>query len=134
MTRALVVLLASTLIFSPLSLASGSGTLEGRVVAPQGDATPTAVWAATAAQPQSPLRAPIGENGSCKLDSVPAGAVELAIETPRGLYLVETPVTIAPGERIAQLIIAPVVRAEFVEIDELDTTRRNAGGFGHTGG
>jgi len=43
-------------------------------------------------------------------------------------------VTIAPGERIAQLIIAPVVRAEFTEVDELDTTRRNAGGFGHTGG
>ena len=43
-------------------------------------------------------------------------------------------VTIAPGERIAQLIIAPVVRAEFVEVDELDATRRNAGGFGHTGG
>lgn len=43
-------------------------------------------------------------------------------------------VTIAPGERIAQLIIAPVVRAEFVEVDELETTRRNAGGFGHTGG
>lgn len=43
-------------------------------------------------------------------------------------------VTIAPGERIAQLILAPVVRAEFNEVDELDTTRRNAGGFGHTGG
>ena len=35
-------------------------------------------------------------------------------------------VTIAPGERIAQLIIAPVVRAEFIEVDELDATRRNA--------
>lgn len=43
-------------------------------------------------------------------------------------------VTIAPGERIAQLIIAPVVRAEFIAVDELDITRRNAGGFGHTGG
>jgi dUTP pyrophosphatase len=43
-------------------------------------------------------------------------------------------VAIAPGERIAQLIFAPVVRAEFSEVDELDTTRRNAGGFGHTGG
>ena len=43
-------------------------------------------------------------------------------------------VTIAPGERIAQLILSPVVRAEFNEVDELDTTRRNAGGFGHTGG
>jgi len=43
-------------------------------------------------------------------------------------------VTIAPGERIAQLIFAPVVRAEFVEVEELAATRRNAGGFGHTGG
>ena len=43
-------------------------------------------------------------------------------------------VTIAPSERIAQLILAPVVRAEFNEVDVLDTTRRNAGGFGHTGG
>jgi len=43
-------------------------------------------------------------------------------------------VTIAPGERIAQLIIAPVVQVKFVEVDELETTRRNAGGFGHTGG
>lgn len=43
-------------------------------------------------------------------------------------------VTITPGERIAQLIIAPVVRAEFVEVDALDATRRSAGGFGHTGG
>ena len=43
-------------------------------------------------------------------------------------------VTIAPGERIAQLILAPVVRAEFNEVDELDITRRNSGGFGHTGG
>jgi dUTP pyrophosphatase len=43
-------------------------------------------------------------------------------------------VTIASGERIAQLVIAPVVRVEFHEVDELETTRRNAGGFGHTGG
>lgn len=42
-------------------------------------------------------------------------------------------VTITPGERIAQLIIAPVVRAEFVEVNELDATLRNTGGFGHTG-
>ena len=46
----------------------------------------------------------------------------------------QEPVTIAPGERIAQLIIAPVVQVEFAEVDELDVTLRNAGGFGHTGG
>jgi len=43
------------------------------------------------------------------------------------------PVSIAPGQRIAQLVIAPVVQAELVEVDELSTTERGAGGFGSTG-
>ncbi len=43
------------------------------------------------------------------------------------------PVTIAPGDRIAQLIIAPVVRARLVETRELEGTGRGGGGFGHTG-
>jgi len=42
-------------------------------------------------------------------------------------------VTIAPGERIAQLLIMPILRAEFTEADSLDSTDRGAGGFGHTG-
>ena len=42
------------------------------------------------------------------------------------------PVTIEPGQRIAQLVICPVARAELVEVDDLDTTARGAGGFGHT--
>jgi dUTP pyrophosphatase len=42
-------------------------------------------------------------------------------------------VEIEPGERIAQLVFAPVVRAELIEVDELETTARGAGGFGHTG-
>ena len=37
------------------------------------------------------------------------------------------------GERIAQLVPAPVVRARFVEADELDETDRGGGGFGSTG-
>ena len=37
------------------------------------------------------------------------------------------------GMRIAQLIIAPVVKAHFVLADNLTTTIRGAGGFGHTG-
>ena len=41
--------------------------------------------------------------------------------------------TVNPGDRIAQLIIAPVVRAEIVEVDELAPTARGPGGFGHTG-
>lgn len=43
------------------------------------------------------------------------------------------PVTIEPAHRIAQLVIAPVVQAALVEVDELDTTARGTGGFGSTG-
>lgn len=42
-------------------------------------------------------------------------------------------VTIARGDRVAQLVLAPVIRAEFVEADQLSATDRGAGGFGSTG-
>ena len=41
--------------------------------------------------------------------------------------------TINRGDRIAQLVLAPVCRASIVVTDELDSTERQAGGFGHTG-
>ena len=41
-------------------------------------------------------------------------------------------VTIEPGQRIAQMVLAPVIRAELAEVDELDDTERGEGGFGHT--
>jgi dUTP pyrophosphatase len=43
------------------------------------------------------------------------------------------PCTIAPGDRVAQMIIAPVVRAQVSEVGELSASGRGAGGFGHTG-
>jgi dUTP pyrophosphatase len=43
------------------------------------------------------------------------------------------PVSIEPGDRIAQLVIAPVARVELVEVEALDDTSRGGGGFGHTG-
>jgi len=43
------------------------------------------------------------------------------------------PFTVAHGERIAQIVLAPVLRAGFVETDGLDQTERGAGGFGSTG-
>lgn len=42
-------------------------------------------------------------------------------------------VIISRGERIAQLVVAPVVVQEWVEVDELPETTRGAGGFGSTG-
>jgi len=44
-----------------------------------------------------------------------------------------TPFVVQRGDRIAQLVLAPVVQAEWVEVSELDTTARGAGGFGSTG-
>lgn len=41
--------------------------------------------------------------------------------------------TIEPGDRIAQMVFVPVVRAEFEVVSEFDTSQRGAGGFGHTG-
>ena len=41
--------------------------------------------------------------------------------------------TIAPGDRVAQMVIAPVVRAAVEEVAELSQTDRGMGGFGHTG-
>jgi dUTP pyrophosphatase len=43
------------------------------------------------------------------------------------------PATIRPGDRIAQLVVAPVARVAWRETEELDTTTRGGRGFGHTG-
>lgn len=44
------------------------------------------------------------------------------------------PFVIARGDRVAQLVLAPVVQAAWDEVAELDATERGAGGFGSTGG
>lgn len=41
--------------------------------------------------------------------------------------------TIAAGERVAQLVVAPFLKAQFEEADELSSTVRGVGGFGSTG-
>ena len=41
--------------------------------------------------------------------------------------------TVNDGDRIAQMVIAPVVKADFNIVDELTDTDRGDGGFGHTG-
>ena len=67
---------------------------------------------------------------------VPTG---LAIELPDAglkvpmINLGTEPYTIAPGERVAQLCIAPVWQAAFVPAATLNETERGAGGFGSTG-
>jgi len=41
--------------------------------------------------------------------------------------------TLTPGDRIAQMVLMPVYKISWVEVDSLDETERNHGGFGHTG-
>lgn len=45
----------------------------------------------------------------------------------------KVPFLVQPGDRIAQMVITRVCRAELVEVEELDPTGRGPGGFGHTG-
>lgn len=45
----------------------------------------------------------------------------------------QAPFVVSAGDRIAQLVICPVARAELREVDALDTTARGAGGYGSTG-
>ena len=42
-------------------------------------------------------------------------------------------ITIEPGERVAQMVIAPYVFAQYEEAEELEDTVRGDGGFGHSG-
>ena len=49
------------------------------------------------------------------------------------INLGQEPFEIRRGERIAQLVPAPVLRADFVEASELSDTERGSGGFGSTG-
>jgi dUTP pyrophosphatase len=45
----------------------------------------------------------------------------------------DAPFIVERGMRIAQAVVAPVVRAEWTEVDSLDDTARSTGGFGSTG-
>lgn len=43
------------------------------------------------------------------------------------------PITITPGDRVAQLVLLPVARAVFRQVDAFEQSARGEGGFGHTG-
>ena len=69
----------------------------------------------------------------------PANCVGVIDSDYRGEVMVglhnagDTDYTIQPADRIAQLMITPVVQAQVTLVDELDDTDRGAGGFGSTG-
>ena len=64
------------------------------------------------------------------------GTIDSDYRGPLGVILLNTGAqifTIVHGDRIAQMIVAPVVQATFVSVAQLDETSRDQGGFGSTG-
>lgn len=76
---------------------------------------------------------------ACKRNLAPANKVGVIDSDYRGEIMVAlhnhgtVPQEVLTGERIAQIVIAPYLTAEFEESKELDDTDRGAGGFGSTG-
>ena len=64
------------------------------------------------------------------------GTIDSDYRGPLGVIMINLgaqPYTVTHGERIAQAVIAPVIRASYVVAQALDDTARGAGGFGSTG-
>ena len=76
---------------------------------------------------------------ACKKGLAPANKVGVIDSDYRGEVVVvlhnhgDLPQTVEPGERIAQLVITPVLTPAYEEVDELSSSDRGAGGFGSTG-
>jgi dUTP pyrophosphatase len=67
-------------------------------------------------------------NGTGLIDADYQGPLLISVwNRGRELY------TIQPGDRIAQLVVLPIVRARLQVVDEFEASARGAGGFGHTG-
>jgi dUTP pyrophosphatase len=49
------------------------------------------------------------------------------------INLSDTPTTIEPGERIAQMVVARCEQVEWQPVEELSETERGTGGYGHSG-
>lgn len=67
-------------------------------------------------------------NGVGVIDSDYRGEIQVGLTN-----LSDVPYTVQPGDRIAQLVVTPVVLPELERVEELDDTSRGAGGFGSTG-
>lgn len=76
---------------------------------------------------------------ACKQDLAPANKVGVIDSDYRGEFIValhnhgDTVRTVCHGDRIAQLVITPVLRPEYAITEELSDTARGVGGFGSTG-
>ena len=103
----------------------------GRALVPTGFAMALPSGYEAQVRPRSGLAAKHGVtvlNSPGTVDADYRGEVKVIL-----VNLSDRPFTIGRGERIAQMIIAPVSRVNLVETETLDATSRGAGGFGSTG-
>jgi dUTP pyrophosphatase len=110
----------------PIEIAPGK-----RVAVPTGLAFAIPAGYEGQVRPRSGLARKFGvtlTNAPGTVDSDYRGEVQVLL-----VNLGQEPVVVQPGDRIAQLVIAPVSIAELEEAESLDDTVRGAGGFGHTG-
>jgi dUTP pyrophosphatase len=110
----------------PIEIAPG-----GRVAVPTGLAFEIPVGFEGQVRPRSGLARKFGitlPNAPGTIDSDYRGEVLVLLQN-----LGAEPYVVQPGDRVAQLVIAPVVEAELEEAADLEATDRGAGGFGHTG-
>ena len=76
---------------------------------------------------------------ACKRGLAPANKVGVIDSDYRGEIMVglqnsgDSDYTVQPADRIAQLMITPVIQAQIAMVEELDDTARGTGGFGSTG-
>jgi dUTP pyrophosphatase len=111
---------------APITLAPGARTL-----------VPTGLAIALPAGYEAQVRPRSGlalKNGITCLNS--PGTVDADYRGELAVILVnlgQEPFVIKRGDRIAQMVIAPVTQAAWSEVDTLDDTARGAGGFGSTG-
>ncbi|MBT8330481.1 MAG: dUTP diphosphatase [Desulfofustis sp.] len=102
-----------------------------RALVPTGFAVAIPVGYEIQVRPRSGLAVKHGlslPNTPGTIDADYRGEVKIAM-----INLGAEPITIRRGERIAQMVVAPVVRAAIEVVSELDDTTRGSGGFGHTG-
>ncbi len=103
----------------------------GRALVPTGLAMALPSGYEAQVRPRSGLAAKHGVtvlNSPGTVDADYRGEVKVIL-----VNLSDTPFTVNRGERIAQMVIAPVSRVRLVETEALDMTNRGAGGFGSTG-
>jgi len=119
-------LLAAVSSTAPVTIAPGA-----RALVPTGIAIALASGYEAQVRPRSGLASRHGLtvlNTPGTIDADYRGEIQVLL-----INLGEEPVTVERGMRVAQMVIAPVARAEILDVAFLDQTTRGSGGFGSTG-